>query len=332
MEHNFCSNCNASSGLSIFDCLHRKNNRYCPYKLVKSKSASGRKTLIFTFFLLTVFALIGIQSGFFGGIILFLLFALLICTIAYYHANTIVDYFHSESTGSELEVSRLRGARLPFRYILTVDEFLDIKVLPTQLNYPGSIVDIDDYRDAKDKKFLDDEAVTALTNALIVLVVQGFLGITRKRYLLFGKRGSFKLLNQIYFVCKVPYQKNKIQVINGDLENLLLEKISQDAISVNNLFNCIFPSTGSSSPDSQWLFESILIKEVERKGWGNTRKKYVSGMLSKRVFIELNELHKQQIKIEKEKVKELSSQIQKQYPNLLSSLKEQIRWGLDGDP
>jgi hypothetical protein len=119
-------------------------------------------------------------------------------------------------------------------------------------------------------------------------------------------------------------------VINGDLENLLLENTSQDLISISQLVYNIF--SGAGYPNSRWLFESILVKEVEQKRWGNTKEKRFNRMSSKRVFVELNELHKQQIKIDKEKVKQLSSQLQEQYPNLLPTLKEQILFGMDGDP
>lgn len=342
MEYSFCPKCNASSGLSIFDCLHRKNNRYCPYKLVKIEPLLPRKFLILIVSSLASVVLVYIliidhqdvlQYVLIEFVCFLLLLVLVIYIILYRLTDRMVYHFHSESTGGKLKASSLRCSRLPFAYLLTLDEFLDIKVLPIQLNYPGSIVNIDDYRsycDISDEKFLDNVVVTALTNALIVLVVQGLLGINCKSYFAFDKRGNINSYCPVqdYSVYKVPPYKHKTQVINGDLENLFLENIGQDLITVSRLVYNIFRGTGC--PNSRCLFELILVKEVEQKGWGNTKEKYFNRMSSKRV-VEFNELHKQLIKIDKEKVKQLSSELQKQHPNLLPTLKEEILFGMNGD-
>lgn len=322
----FCTECNAISGLSIFACSLRKNKQYCPYRFDNSKSNSLIKMSIVAFLLVIILALllIQIQPISPGLTYLFVLISLLICAIAYYQANTVVDYFYSESTGAKLQVIRWKGNALPRKYKWSVDEFFDIKVLPTNLSYPASITNIDDYCNAKKKRFLDEEACTAFANALIILAIQGFVRIIRKRNFISSKGGDFVRVSQEYFAYKCL--SHKMHKINGELESLLLKNMDDSPQGAKKIDDIICGVYGTSRPyPGRWLFESILIKEVEQKGWGNIRIS-IWGNIGK---LELDDFHKQQIKVDKETLEELSSQLQEQYPNLLPGLEKEIKHAID---
>ena len=322
----FCTECNAISGLSIFACSLRKNKQYCPYRFDKSKSKSLVKVSIVVFSLLIVLALLLIEIQPISQVVtyLFVLISLLICAIAYYQANTIVDYFYSESTGAKLQVIRWKGNALPRKYKWSVDKFFDIKVLPINLSYPASITNIDDYCNAKKKRFLDEEACTAFANALIILAIQGFVRIIRKRNFISSKGGDFVQVSQDYFAYKCLF--HKMNKIHGELESLLLKNMEDSPQNAKKIDDIICGVYGTSTPcPGQWLFESILIKEVEQKGWGNIRRSILGNICK----LELDGLHKQQIKVDKEMVEELSSQLQEQYPNLLPGLEKEIKHAIE---
>ena len=322
---NFCEQCRAKSGFSIFTCSRRNNSQSCPYTLGESKVELSPGEAIKTLFGLAIFGtILTLILNFFGinwllvlsiFSVIFLLVTILACSLT----KTIGYELFSDSTGIKLKALRWKKADLPHEYILTPPNFLlDINLPQVNLKYPASIITVDDDYSKQYK----EQTIAVFLNTFISLLAQGLINVSCTVTFMSKKENELQVKSQEYFLSSS--ENFAIGALEGRLEQSLLyhlQNTPQADCTVDNLIKKVYGK--ERLEPFKWLLNNLILGEVIKREKGDFSK--CKGFYE----FEFNRDYLQEIKIEKENIKELADELEQQSPDLVAYLKNQISRTVD---